>query len=170
MKTTLPLFNISRMASLTSSHIGDVGEHLVASLLGGYGYEVVHSRAAGHDIVAFYQDTAIRVNVKTTMKDSGGRNFMIAKGKSSGFRDYDGSNCDVFALLCLEDLSLSFARCEDYIGKRAIYIPSKQHKETDSYDSWERTILPIVSKKLCMDGSYSLGAGREVSRLASLIN
>lgn len=136
------MFDIQRMSNMDSTKIGFVGENLVASILGGFGCEVSHASGQGYDLVVIAKDKKgnakpIRIDVKTATQANRKRVFHIAKGKSQpGFRDYEAGNCDLFALLCLEDLSLVFKKCDDYHGKRSIYINRQEHSDTDTYDSW----------------------------------
>ena len=135
------MFDIQKMSEMDSTKIGFVGENLVASILGGFGCEVSHASGQGYDLVVIKNEegkvTPIRIDVKTATSASRQRTFHIAKGKSQpGFRDYEAGNCDLFALLCLEDLSLVFKKCSDYHGKRTIYINTSEHINTDCYDSW----------------------------------
>lgn len=130
------LFCPERMQSLDATHIGEIGEYFVASVLGGFGYEVIKANGKGYDLIVMDGDKAVRVDVKTKASKDGSRIFNIKKGKTTAYRDYDPSGCDVFALVCLEDLSLIFHPCEVYAGKRSIYINTVVHSTTDPYESW----------------------------------
>lgn len=136
------MFDVSKMNEMDSTQVGTVGENFVASVLGGFGCEVSHATGQGYDLVVLEKHNdgstkPIRIDVKTARSASKQRNFHIGKGKSHpGFRDYEAGSCDLFALLCLEDMSLVFKKCETYVGKKSIYINPLEHNSTDSYDSW----------------------------------
>lgn len=137
------LFDPSRMKELNSTDVGTVGEYFVASVLGGYGLEVTKADASGYDLLIIEEGKPIRVDVKTMASDKGHRHWAIAKGKTGSFRDYDADGCDIFALVCLEDQSLAFEKCENYEGKRHIYLNADKHKETDPYQSWKKAIKRV---------------------------
>lgn len=124
------------MINLDASQIGEIGEHFVASVIGGFGYQVFKTNAKGFDLLVMSEDTPIRVDVKTKSSLEGQRIYNIKKGKTRKWKDFDPKVCDVFALVCLEDLSLTFHKAEDYAGKRSIYVNSKKHSSTDPYESW----------------------------------
>lgn len=144
-KNNPPLYDTTRMDNLTSSQIGKIGEYLTASVLGGYGLEVYMTDGKGFDILVM-GDEAIRVDVKTTRSLSRSGGFHIKKGKTTAFRDFDPQDCDVFALVCLEDSSLSFHRAEDHAGKRKIYLNADTHRATDPYESWVTTVAALRAK------------------------
>lgn len=135
--TTPPysLYRSERMEGLDATQIGEVGEHFVASVLGGFGLEVFKTNGKGFDLLVM-GDNPIRVDVKTKSSLDGQRIYNIKKGKKTNYRDFNPQACDIFALVCLEDLSLSFHRSEDYAGKRSIYVNAKAHSATDPYESW----------------------------------
>jgi hypothetical protein len=135
--TTPPysLYRSERMEGLDATQIGEVGEHFVASVLGGFGLEVFKTNGKGFDLLVM-GDNPIRVDVKTKSSLDGQRIYNIKKGKTTNYRDFNPRACDIFALVCLEDLSLSFHRSEDYAGKRSIYVNAKAHSATDPYESW----------------------------------
>jgi len=135
--TTPPysLYRAERMENLDATQIGEVGEHFVVSVLGGFGLEVYKTNAKGFDLLVL-GDKPIRVDVKTKSSLEGQRIYNIKKGKKTNYRDFNPQACDIFALVCLEDLSLSFHRSEDYAGKRSIYVNADRHSATDPYESW----------------------------------
>ena len=135
------LFKATRMRDLNSSDVGTIGEYFVASILGGFGLEVTKADASGYDLLVIDEGRPVRIDVKTTTTDKKRRMWGIAKGKTGFFRDYDAKNCDVFALLCLEDQALTFERCKDYEGKRSIYLSAETHKSIDPYKSWLAVVL-----------------------------
>lgn len=142
-----PLFNPKRMKNLDATQVGAIGENLVASILAGYGYEVVRTNGKGYDLIvmppsshranAYYP---ILVDVKTKASADGQRIFNIKKGKKTNYRDYDSSDCDLFALVCLEDMSVVFRKCDEFEGKRSIYLNSEEHKQIDPYVSWREAV------------------------------
>ena len=129
------LYKPERMENLDATQIGEVGEHFVASVLGGYGLEVFKTNGKGFDLLVMGEEP-IRVDVKTKSSLDGQRIYNIKKGKKTNYRDFNPQACDIFALVCLEDLSLSFHRSEDYAGKRSIYLNAEKHSATDPYESW----------------------------------
>jgi len=135
--TTPPysLYRSERMEGLDATQIGEIGEYFVASVLGGFGLEVFKTNGKGFDLLVM-GDNPIRVDVKTKSSLDGQRIYNIKKGKKTNYRDFNPQACDIFALVCLEDLSLSFHRSEDYAGKRSIYVNAKAHSATDPYESW----------------------------------
>ena len=135
--TTPPysLYRSERMEGLDATQIGEVGEYFVASVLGDFGLEVFKTNGKGFDLLVM-GDNPIRVDVKTKSSLDGQRIYNIKKGKKTNYRDFNPQACDIFALVCLEDLSLSFHRSEDYAGKRSIYVNAKAHSATDPYESW----------------------------------
>jgi hypothetical protein len=135
------LFKPTRMKDLNSTDVGTIGEYFVASILGGFGLEVTKADASGYDLLVIQEGRPIRIDVKTTATDKRRRHWGIAKGKTGFFRDYEATGCDVFALLCLEDQSLSFESCKDYEGKRSISLSAKTHKSTDPYLSWLAVVM-----------------------------
>lgn len=140
------VFSPERMQNLTATHVGEVGEFLVASILGGFGFEVVKTNGKGYDLIVMPRSEGqrpIRVDVKTKASSEGPRIFNIKKGKKTTYRDYDPSDCDVFALVCLEDLSLTFKKCSEFAGKRSIYLNRDEHKATDPYASWVDSLTAI---------------------------
>jgi len=142
-------FNPELMRSLDATHIGTIGEYFVASVLGGYGYEVIHAAGKGYDLLVMpvgHGDHPIRVDVKTKSHDDGHRVFSIKKGKTTTFRGYESGSCDLFALLCLEDMSLSFDLCEDFDGKGSLYLNREAHKRVDPYDSWRGAVQRLLSR------------------------
>jgi hypothetical protein len=52
------------MENLDATQIGEVGEHFVVSVLGGFGLEVYKTNAKGFDLLVL-GDKPIRVDVKT---------------------------------------------------------------------------------------------------------
>ena len=50
----------------------------------------------------------IRVDVKTVKAADKPRTYSIRKGKTTTFREYEAGDCDLFALVCLEDQSIVF--------------------------------------------------------------
>lgn len=151
----MSLFNPSLMQNLDATQVGTVGEYFVASVLGGFGYEVIHSPAKGFDLLVLPADERtdpIRVDVKTKSSSTGGRNYSIRRGKTTTFREYSSGACDLFALVCLEDMSIAFVPCDDYDGKSSIYINPEKHKAVSPYESWCKAIngeldLDLVEKK-----------------------
>jgi hypothetical protein len=142
-------FNPELMKALDATHIGTIGEYFVASVLGGYGYEVIHAAGKGYDLLVMdvdHADHPIRVDVKTKSHDDGHRVFSIKKGKTTTFRGYESKSCDLFALLCLEDMSLSFDLCEDFDGKGSLYLNREVHRGTDPYDSWRGAVQRLPSR------------------------
>ena len=130
------------MNDLDASQVGKIGEYLVAAVLSGYGYDVHHANGKGYDLLVMLPDNdgVIRVDVKTKKAATGARLFNIRKGKTTTFREYEAGLCDVFALVCLEDMSVSFERCSDYDGKNAIYINRLTHQGTCPYTAWNSSI------------------------------
>ena len=125
------------MENLDATQIGEVGEHFVTSVLGGFGLEVFKTNGKGYDLIVMNEpNPPIRVDVKTKSSIEGQRIYSIKKGKKTNYRDFDPQACDIFALVCLEDLSLTFHRSEDYQGKRSIYVNADEHSTTDPYESW----------------------------------
>jgi len=145
------LYRSERMESLDATQIGEVGEHFVASVLGGFGLEVFKTNGKGFDLLVM-GDNPIRVDVKTKSSLEGQRIYNIKKGKKTNYRDFNPKVCDIFALVCLEDLSLSFHRSEDYAGKRSIYVNANKHSATDPYESW-LSATDIKQVKYWDDGS-----------------
>ena len=141
--TSRAYFNPERMTDLDSSQVGTVGEFFVASILAGYGLEVHHTKSNGYDLLVCLPDGKVmRVDVKTKKAATGSRQFSIKKGKTTTFREYETGDCDIFALVCLEDMSVVFERCEDYDGKNSIYINRDVHRESCPYESWVSSITP----------------------------
>lgn len=138
------LFDPSRMDNLDASQIGTVGEYLVAAVIAGYGYEVHHTRCNGYDLLVMRPGKdPIRVDVKTMKHADKPRQWSIRRGKTTTFREYEAGDCDIFALVCLEDQSIVFDRCEKYDGKGFIYINRNRHSATCPHESWHSaTTLP----------------------------
>ena len=136
------LFNPELMEPLDATQVGRIGEHLVAAMLAGYGYEVHHTAANGYDLLVMLPDDAgvIRIDVKTKKAATGARQYNIRKGKTTTFREYEAGTCDVFALVCLEDTSVTFEKCDDYDGKNAIYLNRLVHKDTCPHRAWQECI------------------------------
>jgi len=135
--TSTKLYKPDRMEGMDASQIGEVGEHFVTSVLGGFGLEVFKTNGKGYDLIVMNgPHPPIRIDVKTKSSLEGQRIYNIKKGKKTNYRDFDPQACDIFALVCLEDLSLSFHRSTDYAGKRSIYVNANQHSNTDPYESW----------------------------------
>jgi hypothetical protein len=133
------LFNPKLMSRLDATQVGRIGEHLVTSMIAGYGYNVHHADGNGYDILAMIPKTrgkVIRIDVKTRKSAEGNRQFSIRKGKTTAFREYESDKCDLFALVCLEDQSVTFKKCSDYEGKNFIYLNAQSHKTTDPHESW----------------------------------
>jgi len=142
MMKTDSLFDPNRMNSLDASQVGRIGEHLVAAMLAGYGHEVHHTAGNGYDLLVMLPDTSdtIRVDVKTKKAATNARRFNIKKGKTTTFREYEAGICDVFALVCLEDTSVTFEKCDDYVGKSGIYLNGRTHRGTCPYSAWKECI------------------------------
>jgi hypothetical protein len=146
------------MTNLDATQIGTVGEFFVASVLGGYGYEVIHSPAKGFDLLVLPADERsdpIRIDVKTKSASSGQRTYSIRRGKTTTFREYQAGACDLFALVCLEDMAIAFVPCKNYDKKSTIYINPEKHRAIDPYKSWLQAIngeldLDLVEKKSFM--------------------
>lgn len=134
------LFNPNLMTPLDATQVGRIGEHLVAAMLAGYGYEVHHTAGSGYDLLVMLpNDTGvIRVDVKTKKAATGARLFSIRKGKTTTFREYEAGVCDVFALVCLEDTSVTFEKCDDYAGRNSIYLNRLEHQATCPHTAWQR--------------------------------
>ena len=134
------------MSNLDATQVGRIGEYLVAAILSGYGYEVHHTAGSGYDLLVMLpnNDGTIRVDVKTKKAATGARLYSIRKGKTTTFREYEAGGCDVFALVCLEDMSVAFERCDNYDGKNSIYINRLIHQETCPYSTWQSSIEPIA--------------------------
>lgn len=137
--TAKTLFNPDFMTDLDATQIGRIGEHLVAAILAGFGYEVHHTAGAGYDLLVMLpgDEGVIRVDVKTKKAATGARLYSIRKGKTTTFREYKAGNCDVFALVCLEDMSVTFEMCSDYDGKNSIYLNREEHVETCPHSAWQ---------------------------------
>lgn len=144
--TAKTIFNPSLMTNLDATQVGRIGEYLVAAILSGYGYEVHHTAGNGYDLLVMLPENAgtIRVDVKTKKAATGARLYSIRKGKTTTFREYEAGICDVFALVCLEDMSVSFEKCNDYDGKKSIYINRLLHQETCPYSTWQSSIEDTV--------------------------
>ena len=85
----------------------------------------------------------IRVDVKTIKAADRPRQYSIRRGKTTTFREYSAGDCDLFALVCLEDQSILFDRCDKYHGKSSIYINRDTHRNTCPHESWlSATIEP----------------------------
>jgi len=136
------LFDPSLMTPLDCSQVGRIGEHLVTAILSGYGYEVHHTAGSGYDLLVMLPDQkgVIRVDVKTKKAATGARLYNIKKGKTTTFREYESGVCDVFALVCLEDTSVTFEKCDNYDGKTSIYLNRVAHQETCPYTAWQLAI------------------------------
>jgi hypothetical protein len=136
--------------NLEATQVGTVGEYFVASILGGFGYEVFKVAGSGFDILVSDVKTGdmTRVNVKTKVADKGSRSFSVQKGKTTTFRPYDGSHCDLFALLCLEDQSLCFTPVDEHLGKSSIYINRKEHRAVDPYTSWMEALSKVFPERI----------------------
>jgi len=137
-----PLFNPNLMDSLDATQVGRIGEHLVAAVVAGYGYEVHHTAGSGYDLLVMLpeDDGVVRVDVKTKKAATGARLYSIRKGKTTTFREYEAGDCDIFALVCLEDMSVTFEKCADYDGKNSIYLNRLLHKDTCPYTAWQQSI------------------------------
>ena len=147
--TSKTLFNPKLMMNLDATQVGRIGEYLVAAVLSGYGYEVHHTSGTGYDLLVMLPNNAgtIRVDVKTKKAATGARLYSIRKGKTTTFREYEAGDCDIFALVCLEDMSVTFRKCESYDGKNSIYINSLVHQKTCPYTAWQSSIssdLPLT--------------------------
>jgi len=139
------LFAPERMSTLDASQVGTVGEYLVAAIVSGYGYEVHHTKCNGYDLLVMIPNRApIRIDVKTLRSSGANRTYSIRKGKTTTFRDYSAGDCDLFALVCLEDMSVLFDRCDKYDGKSSVYINRHQHKNTCPHQSWVDSIASIL--------------------------
>lgn len=137
------MFDPTRMQNLDATQVGTIGEYLVASIVGGFGYEVIHSPAKGFDLLVLPPDERsmpVRVDVKTKSTSNSQRTYSIRRGKTTTFRDYEAGACDLFALVCLEEMAISFVPCEDYDGKGTIYINPNAHRATDPYESWVKAL------------------------------
>ena len=144
LETSNDLFSANRMDSLDASQTGTVGEYLVAAVLAGYGHEVHHTKCNGYDLLVMHPDrNPIRVDVKTIKAADRPRQYCIRRGKTTTFREYSAGDCDLFALVCLEDQSILFDRCDKYHGKSSIYINRDTHRNTCPHESWlSATIEP----------------------------
>lgn len=136
-------FDPARMEKLDAGQVGSIGEYFVASLLSGYGYEVHHTKTNGYDLLAVVPGLReyVRVDVKTQKNADKPRNFRIWKGKNTTIRDYEVGDCDIFALVCLEDMSVMFTPCELYDGKKNVYVNREEHIQTDPYESWSKAVV-----------------------------
>lgn len=136
------LFNPDLMDDLNATQIGRIGEYLVAAMLGGYGNEVHHTPGKGYDLLVMPSDDTgvVRVNVKTKKAAKGGRRYSIRKGKTTRFRAYKADDCDIFALVCLEDMSVTFEECSNYDGKGTIYLNTTAHKQAEPYTKWRECL------------------------------
>ena len=146
---TLPLetlYKPERMANLTSTQVGTIGEYLVASILGGFGVEITRADASSYDLLALIGDRPIRIDVKTTATDSPRRGFWVGKGKTGNIRPFGGSGCDLFALVCLEDHAIFFDTCAKHAGKKIISLSRANHQNKDSYDSWLTSLEELLPK------------------------
>ena len=136
--TSRAYFNPERMTNLDSSQVGTVGEFFVASILAGYGLEVHHTKSNGYDLLVCLPDgKVVRVDVKTKKAATGARLYSIRKGKTTTFREYEAGQCDVFALVCLEDMSITFQMCSDHDGKNSIYLNREEHVDTCPHTAWQ---------------------------------
>lgn len=142
MMTNKSLFDPSLMNNLDATQIGRIGEHLVAAMLGGYGYEVHHTAGNGYDLLVMLPDEAgtVRVDVKTKKAATNARQFSIRKGKTTTYREYEAGLCDVFALVCLEDTSITFEKSDNYCGKTGIYLNGSEHNSICPYSAWKECI------------------------------
>lgn len=140
--TQMSLFNPDHMDPLDATQVGRVGEYLVAAMLSGYGYDVHHTSSNGYDLLVMLPEDKgiIRVDVKTKKAATGSRLFSIRKGKTTTFREYEAGSCDVFALVCLEDTSVTFEKCRDYDGKNSIYLNRQTHQDTCPFTAWNTVI------------------------------
>ena len=137
-----PLFNPNLMDPLDATQVGRIGEHLVAAVVAGYGYEVHHTAGSGYDLLVMLPDDSgvIRVDVKTKKAATGARLYSIRKGKTTTFREYEAGDCDIFALVCLEDMSVTFEKCADYDGKNSIYLNRLIHRDTCPHTAWQECV------------------------------
>lgn len=138
------LFNPERMQNMDPTQVGDVGEHLVASIVGGYGYEVVKANGKGYDLLTLHEGKPIRIDVKTRSRHTPAMTFYVGKGKTTAYRDFTNENVDMFAFICLETLKLVFKPSADYIGLRSAYVPVSEWKDSDPYESWEQALSAIL--------------------------
>lgn len=134
---TNPWFDPSRMKGLGATQIGRVGEYFVASILGGYGHDVIPACMDGYDLLVFFQGVPIRVDVKTATA-SDRPMFNVGKGKTTTFRAFSNDNVDLFAFLRLDTLQLVFRPSYLYVGKRTVRLPVKDW-DVDPYDSWQES-------------------------------
>ena len=136
------LFAADRMDNLDASQVGTIGEYLVAAVIAGYGYEVHHTKCNGYDLLVMRPGEAppIRVDVKTVKAADKPRTYSIRKGKTTTFREYEAGDCDLFALVCLEDQSIVFDRCDKYDGKTSIYINRDKHRYACPHRSWQSAL------------------------------
>lgn len=138
------LFSPQRMQNLDATQVGDVGEHLVASIVGGYGYEVVKANGKGYDLLTLHEGKPIRIDVKTRSKRTNAMVFYVGKGKTTAYRDFTNDNVDMFAFVCLDPLKLVFKPSEQYVGKRSVYVPVEEWATVDPYQSWEEALTSIL--------------------------
>jgi len=138
------LYKPERMTDLTSTQIGTVGEYLVASIMGGFGVDVTRSDASAYDILALVGNIPIRIDVKTTAKNTPTRGFWVKKGKTGKERPFDGGGCDLFAFVCLEDHAIFFDTCDKYVGKTQIKIKRDSHQDQDPYQTWLNAVGKIL--------------------------
>jgi len=80
------MFDPTRMQNLDATQVGTIGEYLVASVVGGFGYEVIHSPAKGFDLLVLPPDERsmpVRVDVKTKSTSNSQRTYSIRRGKTT---------------------------------------------------------------------------------------
>ena len=84
-----PLFDPSLMNPLDATQVGRIGEHLVAAIVSGYGYEVHHTAGSGYDLLVMLPEDAgvIRVDVKTKKAATGARLYSIGKVRLPRFEN-----------------------------------------------------------------------------------
>jgi hypothetical protein len=138
------LFNIDRMDGLDPTDIGTIGEHFVASIVGGFGYDVVKANGKGYDLLVLDGERTVRVDVKTARTNAVKQSFWIGKGagRTEERRGFEGENVDLFAFLCLETLGLVFRPSTDYIGKKLVYLKVDE-RITDPYESWKEAVASV---------------------------
>jgi hypothetical protein len=131
---------------LSAKHIGTAGEHLVCSVLFGFGWSPSIIDAEGMDIVAVRNQDILRIQVKSTLKPLDEWSYQWQTSKSKPKRSLTIEDCDIVACVALDVRRIVFFSIDIISKQMTRRMPkSKILSPTIEEDSWE-TALGLAFK------------------------
>jgi len=126
---------------ISAKHIGTAGEHLVCSVLFGFGWSPSIIDAEGMDIVAVKNQDILRIQVKSTLKTIDSWSYQWQVSKSLPKRPLTIEDCDIVACVALDMRKIVFFHIDTISKQVTRRIPrSKMIADDIEQRTWKEAL------------------------------